>query len=152
MPVEQHPKEVQFSMKIGDMLKGLVFGFVGGLLATLLLLHVGETTNEIIYGASVSMTRFYVTVVVSIACLVCEMAIGTSAREVGMDVIISWVLSLVFVEDNTFLDYTNKIQTIENMMWPVITAVLIATIFSSPIQKFGDKLFSWTPFSGKKDG
>ena len=75
-------------LSIGEILKTLVFGFTAGLVAAIFLLSIGDNTDEVIYGASVPMTRFFVTVVSTIACIAAEMTANTSAREVGVDICI----------------------------------------------------------------
>lgn len=135
-------------MSIGKMISAMVFGFTAGFLASIFLFKIGDNTNEVIYGASVPMTRFFVTVVCSVACIVAEMICDTSAREVGVDIIISWLVSLMFVGEG-FLNAADKVASIENMMGPIFVSVVITAIFSEPIQRVGVKFLEWVPF--KKD-
>lgn len=132
-------------MSLGEIIKAIIFGFIAGLVAAFFLLNVGDNTNEIIYGASIRMTRFYVIVVCSIACIVTEMIADTSAREVGVDIVISWICSLMFVGDN-FLNATDRMESIKNIMGPVIVSVVLAAFLSEPIQRVGVKFLDWVPF------
>lgn len=134
---------------LGDMIKAITFGFTAGLVSSVFLLSIGDNTDEIIYGASVPMTRFYVTVVCSVACLVAEMLANTSAREVAVDVVISWLVSLLFVGDK-FLISVDKMESIKHMMGPIVASVILASILSNPIQQCFVKFFEWVPFKKKE--
>ena len=132
-------------MSIGEMLKALIFGFTAGLIFAIMLLSVGDNTNEVIYGASVPMTRFFVTVVSAIACIAAEMTANTSTREVGVDICICWIISLMFVDEG-FLNSADKVASIKNIMGPIFVSVTIAAFFSDPIQRVGVKILDWVPF------
>jgi len=134
---------------LGDMIKAVIFGFTAGLVSAVFLLSIGDNTDEIIYGASVPMTRFYVTVVCSVACLVAEMTANTSAREVAVDVLISWLVSLMFVGDK-FLISVDKMESIKNMMGPIVVSVTLAAFLSNPIQQCFVKFLDWVPFKKKE--
>ena len=129
------------NMSIGEMIKAMVFGFTAGLVATIILLSLG---NEV-YGASVGMTRFYVTVVCSVACIVAEIVCNTSAREVAVDTVISLLVSLMFVGEN-FLNSEDKIMSVRHMFGPIIVSVIIAAFFSNTIKDYSVKFFDWKPF------
>lgn len=136
-------------LSVGEMLKAVLFGLAGGVIASLILLNIGDRTDEVIYGASVPMTRFFVTVVCSIACLVSEMSANTSAREVGVDVALSWLISLLFVGNSSFLNHADRMESLKNLMGPIIVCVVLASIISDPIQRAGSKFFDWVPFQKK---
>ena len=152
MPTEKIHQGVEgMKLSVGEMLKSILFGLAGGIIASLILLNIGDTTDEVIYGASVPMTRFFVTVVCTLACLVSEMSANTSAREVGVDIVIALVVSIMFVGDSRFLNHADKMVSIENLMGPITVCVVLATMFSEPIGRLGTKLMDWIPFQ-KKDG
>ncbi len=132
-------------MSIGEMLKSLVFGFTAGLIFAIMLLSIGDNTDEVIYGASVPMTQFFVTCVCTLACIVAEMTANTSAREVGVDILICWLVTLMFVDEG-FLNSADKVASIKNIMGPIFVSVTIAAFFSDPIQRFGVKILDWVPF------
>ncbi len=148
---QRHPGgESIMKLSIGEILKSLVFGFTAGLVAAIFLLSIGDNTDEVIYGASVPMTRFFVTVVSAVACITAEMTANTSAREVGVDICICWIVSLMFV-DKGFLDSADKVASIKNMMGPIFVSVGIAAFFSDPIQRVGVKILDWIPFKKSEE-
>lgn len=151
MPTEIMPGGVSImKLTVGEMFKSVLFGLVGGVIATLILFTIGDKTDEVIYGASVNMTRFFVTVVCSIACLTAEMSANTSAREVGVDIVISFVVASLAVKDSNFLNHADKMETFKEIMWPIAISVVLAAVFSDPIQQKASKFFEKKPFEKKE--
>lgn len=131
---------------IGKMLTAILFGCCAGIVATLILFNIGDNTDEVIYGASVPMTRFFVLCICSLSCVVAESIADSSAREVLVGIIISTIVSLLFVKEN-FLDYEDKMESMKNMITPICVSVIVAALFSYPIMKIGKKFLEWTPFA-----
>lgn len=148
MPTEETSGGENLKITLGRALTAMVFGCLAGFLASMYLLHIGDTTDEVIFGASRSMTRFYVTVICSLACFVAELIADTSARECCVDIILSWVLSMMYV-DEQFLIFNDRLKSLEHIMAPIIISVVIATLFSNPIRRVGEKCLEWIPFKGK---
>lgn len=137
-------------ISLGKALTAIVFGCLAGFVASMCLLHVGDTTNEVIFGASRSMTRFFVTVICSLSCFVAEVIADTTARECVTDIGISWLMSMVYVKEN-FLVFNDRMASLEHLMRPIIVSVVIATFISNPVRRIGEKCFEWVPFKGKKE-
>ena len=129
------------SITIGEAIKSMVFGFTAGLVASIILLSCNE-----VYGASVGMTRFYIAVVCSIACIVAEIVCNTSAREVAVDVVISALVSMFSVGEN-FLNSQDKLMSIRHMFGPILFSVIIAAFFSNTFAVYSVKFFELKPFN-----
>ncbi len=136
---------------IGEVLKTLGFAFGVGELAAIVLLYHGYNSEDLIFGASLSMTRAFVAAICWLSCCVAEAISKSSAQEILADGIISVVVSILFVKDGTFLIEHNMIGSVCNMLMPIAVSLIAAAILSYYLARIISGILSWIPFKKNEE-
>ena len=135
---------------LGDLIKSLVCAFAAGEVAALVLLYHGYNSSDVIFGASLALTRAFVCAICWFSCCIAEALAGSSAKEALSDILISLVVTLIFVRDGEFLVAQNQLGSILHLLVPIAVALIIAAAFSYYITWIISFVFGWTPFK-KRD-
>lgn len=131
---------------LGDLIKSLVCAFAAGEVAAIVLLYHGYNSSDIIFGASLTLTRAFVVGICWFSCCIAEALTNSSAKEAMTDGIISLIVALIFVRDGEFLLAQNQIGSILHLLLPLAVALIAAATVSYYIEKVLFYVFDWKPF------
>ena len=129
-------------MKWKNRFMGLILGSAVGAILIVYLIHKGTDSEEIVFGASLWLSRIYVFIICLIASITTEAVVGTSAGEVLVDVFISALVVYFSVDKETLTLSTDYMETFLNIYEPVLISVGLATFFSSPIKRTVDNVLN----------
>lgn len=135
---------------LGDLLKSLICAFAVGELAAVVLLYHGYNSSDIIFGASLALTRAFVAAICWLSCCIAEALAKSSAQEALTDGLISLVVAFIFVRDGEFLVAQNQIGSILHLLAPLAVSLIVAAALSYYLAKIFSFLFSWRPFKGRR--
>ena len=134
----------------GELLKSLICAFAAGELAAVVLLYHGYNSSDIIFGASLALTRAFVAGICWISCAIAEALTKSSAREALADGLICLVVAVIFVRDGEFLVAQNQIGSILHLLAPLAVALIAAAIGSYHLTRAISFIFGWKPFKRRK--
>lgn len=135
---------------LGDLLKSLICAFAAGEFAAAVLLYHGYNSEDVIFGASLALTRAFVAAICWFACCIAEALAKSSAQEALTDGLISLVVAFIFVRDGEFLVAQNQIGSILHLLAPLAVSLIVAASLSYYLTKIFSFLFSLRPFKGRK--
>lgn len=135
---------------LGDVLKSLICAFAVGELAAAILLYHGYNSSDIIFGASMALTRAFVAAICWFSCCIAEALAKSSAQEALADILISVSVAFIFVRDGEFLVAQNQIGSILHLLVPIAVALIAAAFLSGYLAKVFSFVFGWKPFRRRK--
>ena len=138
------------STSLGDLLKSLICAFAAGELVAVILLYHGYNSSDIIFGASLALTRVFVAAICWFSRCIAEALSKSSAQEALADGLISLVVAFIFVRDGEFLVAQNQIGSILHLLAPLAVALIAAAGFSYYLTRIISFIFSWKPFKRRK--
>ena len=135
---------------LGDILKSLICSFSVVEIAAVVLLYHGYNSSDIIFGASLALTRAFVTAICWFSCCIAEALAKFSAQEALADGLISFVVAFIFVRDGEFLVAQNQIGSILHLLAPIAVSLVAAAGISYYLTKIFSFIFGWKPFKRRK--
>ena len=135
---------------LGDLIKSLICAFAAGEVIAIVLLYHGYNSSDIIFGASLALTRAFVCAICWFSCCIGEALSGSTAKEALSDFIISLVVTLIFVRDGDFLVAQNQLGSIMHLLAPIAFSLVIAAFLSYYIACAFSFVFGWKPFKKRE--